>query len=77
MNSDLIEMNGTVVECLPNTKFKVVLESGQVIDAYLSGKLKQNKIRIMLEDEVVLALSPYDLTKGRITWREKKKRGKY
>ena len=72
MKSDLIEIQGKGVECLPNTNFKVELESGQIVDAYLAGKLKMSKIKILVEDNVTVALSPYDLTKGRITWRNRK-----
>ena len=72
MKNDLIEIQGKIVECLPNTNFKVELESGQIVDAYLAGKLKMSKIKILVEDNVTVALSPYDLTKGRITWRNKK-----
>ena len=72
MKNDSIEIQGKVVECLPNTNFKVKLESGQIVDAYLAGKLKMSKIKILVEDNVIVALSPYDLTKGRITWRNKK-----
>ncbi len=66
---DMIEMNGTVVECLPDTKFKVKLETGQTILAYMSGKMAQNFIRILTGDKVKVEISPYDLTKGRINFR--------
>ena len=68
---DLIEVEGTVVEALPNTNFKVELENGHQILAHISGKLRMNYIKILPGDKVKLELSPYDLTKGRITWRAK------
>lgn len=68
---DIIEVEGTVVESLPNTKFKVELENGHVILAHISGKLRMHYIRILPGDKVTVELSPYDLTKGRITWRKK------
>ncbi len=68
---DVFELTGTVVEALPNTKFKVELENGKVILAHISGKLRMNFIRILPGDKVTVELSPYDLTKGRITWRGK------
>ena len=64
---DIIEVEGTVVESLPNTKFKVELENGHVILAHISGKLRMHYIRILPGDKVTVELSPYDLTKGRIT----------
>jgi len=66
-----IEIEGTVVEALPNAAFKVELENGKVILAHISGKLRMNYIRILPGDKVTVELSPYDLTKGRITWRSK------
>lgn len=69
---DVIEMQGVVVEALPNAHFEVQLESGQIILAHISGKLRMNFIRILPGDKVTVELSPYDLTRGRITWREKK-----
>ena len=69
--SDSIEVNGTVVEALPNAQFKVKLENGHEVLAHLSGKLRMHFIRILPGDQVTLELSPYDLTKGRITWRGK------
>ena len=66
---DVIE--GTVVEALPNTNFKVELENGHQILAHISGKLRMNYIKILPGDKVKVELSPYDLTRGRITWREK------
>lgn len=68
---DVIEMQGVVKESLPNAQFVVELESGHIINAHLSGKLRMNFIRILPGDRVTLELSPYDLTKGRITWRAK------
>jgi translation initiation factor IF-1 len=67
----MIEIEGTVVEKLPNTMFQVELENGHRILAHISGKLRQNFIRILPGDRVTLELSPYDLTKGRIIWRDK------
>lgn len=69
---DMIELSGTVVEVLPNTKYMVELESGHRVLCYLSGKLRMNFISVILGDHVTVELSPYDLTKGRITWRHKK-----
>lgn len=68
---DVIEVEGTVVEALPNTNFKVELENGHIILAHISGKLRMNYIRILPGDKVTVELSPYDLTRGRITWRNK------
>ncbi len=68
---DVIEVEGTVVEALPNTIFRVELENGHEIIAHISGKLRMNYIRILPGDKVTVELSPYDLTKGRITWRKK------
>ena len=68
---DNIEIEGTGVEALPNAAFKVQLENGKVILAHISGKLRMNYIRILPGDKVTVELSPYDLTKGRITWRSK------
>ena len=68
---DVIEVEGTVVESLPNTIFLVELENGHQITAHISGKLRMNYIRILPGDKVVVELSPYDLTRGRITWRSK------
>lgn len=69
--SDLIEMEGTIVEKLPNAMFKVELENGHVVLAHISGKLRMNFIRILPGDKVKIELSPYDLNKGRIIWRDK------
>ena len=68
---DLIEVEGTVVETLPNTTFKVELENGHIILAHISGKLRMNYIKILPGDKVKVELSPYDLNRGRITWRAK------
>ena len=68
---DVIEVEGTVVEALPNTNFKVELENGHQILAHISGKLRMNYIKILPGDKVKVELSPYDLNKGRITWRAK------
>ena len=68
---DMIEVEGTVVEALPNAQFKVELQNGHVILAHISGKLRMNFIRILPGDKVTVEMSPYDLTKGRITWRSK------
>ncbi|MBO6244092.1 MAG: translation initiation factor IF-1 [Clostridia bacterium] len=68
---DVIELEGTVTEALPNTNFKVELENGHQILAHISGKLRMNYIKILPGDKVKVELSPYDLTRGRITWRAK------
>ena len=68
---DVIEVEGTVVESLPNTNFKVELENGHQILAHISGKLRMNYIKILPGDKVKVELSPYALTKGRIIWRAK------
>ena len=70
--SDVFEMEGTVVEVLPNTVFKVKLNAnGQVITAHVSGKIRMHTIRILPGDKVTVEISPYDLTRGRITYRFK------
>ena len=69
--ADMIDLEGTVVEALPNAMFKVQIDGGHVILAHISGKLRMNFIRILPGDKVVVEMSPYDLTKGRITWRSK------
>lgn len=66
-----IEMEGSVVETLPNTMFKVQLENGHTILAHISGKMRKNYIRILKGDKVTVEMTPYDLTKGRITFRHK------
>jgi len=68
---DVIEMEGVVQETLPNAMFNVELTNGHKILAHISGKLRMNFIKILPGDKVVVELSPYDLTKGRITWRAK------
>ena len=68
---DIIEVDGTVVEALPNAEFIVELENGHKLHAHISGKLRMNYIKILPGDKVKIELSPYDLTKGRITWRAK------
>ena len=68
---DVIEVEGTVVESLPNTTFKVELENGHQILAHISGKLRMNYIKILPGDKVKVEMSPYDLNRGRITWRAK------
>ena len=68
---DVIEAEGKVIEVLPKTQFKVELSNGHIILAYLSGKLRLINIRVLEGDRVMVELSPYDLTNGRITWRYK------
>jgi translation initiation factor IF-1 len=68
---DVLELEGTVVEALPNAMFQVELENGHKILAHISGKLRMHFIRILPGDKVTVEMSPYDLTKGRITWRAK------
>lgn len=68
---DVIEMEGIVVEALPNTMFQVDIGNGHTILAHISGKLRMNFIRILPGDKVTVQMSPYDLTRGRITWRSK------
>lgn len=68
---DVIEVEGVVVESMPNAMFKVELENGHQVLAHISGKLRMNFIRILPGDKVTLEMSPYDLTKARITWRSK------
>ena len=69
--ADVIEVEGTVLEKLPNAMFKVELENNHVVLAHISGKLRMNFIRILPGDKVTIELSPYDLYKGRIIWRDK------
>ena len=66
---DVIELEGTVVESLPNTTFRVDIGNGHIILAHISGKLRMNFIRILPGDKVTVQMSPYDVTRGRITWR--------
>ena len=68
---DMIEVEGTVIEALPNAMFKVETMGGHVINAHISGKLRMNFIKILPGDKVTVQMSPYDLEKGRITWRSK------
>ena len=68
---DVLEVEGTILEALPNAQFKVELTNGHQILAHISGKLRMNYIRILPGDKVTVEMSPYDLTKGRITWRAK------
>jgi len=68
---DAVEVTGTVTEVLPNAQYRVVLENGHKVLAYAAGKLKFRHIRILVEDTVQLQLSPYDLDRGRIIWRNK------
>ena len=69
--ADVIEVEGKVIESLPNAQFKVELANGHKILAHISGKLRMNFIRILPGDKVTVEMSPYDLQKGRITWRSK------
>lgn len=71
MPKDCIKVEGVIKEVLPNTQFRVELESGHEILGHLSGKMRQNFIRIVVGDKVSLEMSPYDLTKGRVTYRYK------
>ena len=68
---DMMELEGTVVEAMPNAMFQVEIPGGHKILAHISGKLRMNYIRILPGDKVTVEMSPYDLTKGRITWRSK------
>ena len=68
---DMIELEGVVVEAMPNAMFKVEIQGGYIILAHISGKLRMNFIRILPGDKVTVEMSPYDLSKGRITWRSK------
>ena len=68
---DMIELEGVVVEAMPNAMFKVEIQGGHNILAHISGKLRMNFIRILPGDKVTVEMSPYDLSKGRITWRSK------
>lgn len=68
---ELVEFPGIVTEVLPNAMFRVVLENGHTILAHTSGKMKQNRIRVLVGDEVTVEMTPYDLSKGRITFRAK------
>ena len=68
---EVIEMEGVVNEVLPDTRFRVALDNGHILIAYLSGKMRKHRIRILAGDKVSLELTPYDLSKGRITFRHK------
>ena len=68
---DRIEMEGEIIDTLPNTTFRVQLENGHVVTAHISGKMRKIYIRILTGDKVRVELTPYDLTKGRITYRER------
>jgi translation initiation factor IF-1 len=68
---DVIEMEGTVVDTLPNTMFRVELENGHIVTAHISGKMRKHYIRILTGDKVKVELTPYDLSKGRIVYRER------
>jgi len=68
---DQIEMEGTVVDTLPNTMFRVELENGHLVTAHISGKMRKHYIRILTGDKVIVEMTPYDLTKGRITYRNR------
>ncbi|MDL2325003.1 translation initiation factor IF-1 [Ruminococcaceae bacterium OttesenSCG-928-A16] len=68
---DVIEVEGVVIEAMPNAMFKVEIQGGHQLLAHISGKLRMNYIRILPGDKVTVEMSPYDLTKGRITWRSK------
>lgn len=72
-SKDKIELQGTVIEALPGTQFRVELDNGHEVLAYLSGKMRRYYIRVLLGDRVLVELSPYDLTRGRITYRFKKR----
>ena len=68
---DVIEMEGSVVDTLPNTMFRVELENGHIVTAHISGKMRKHYIRILTGDKVKVELTPYDLSKGRIVYRER------
>ena len=71
VKEDVIEMDGTVLETLPNTMFRVELENGHMVTAHISGRMRKHYIRILTGDKVKVELTPYDLSKGRITYRTK------
>lgn len=71
MKKDVIEVEGKIIETMPNAMFRVELDTGQIVLAHVSGKIRKNFIRVLLGDKVKVELSPYDLTKGRITYRLK------
>ena len=68
---DLLEFQGVVTELLPNAMFRVRLDNGHIVIAHTSGRMRKNRIRILMGDQVTIEMTPYDLTKGRITFREK------
>lgn len=68
---EALKFNGTIIEVLPGLMYRVLLENGHTVLGYASGKIKQNKIKIMMNDRVEVEISPYDLTKGRITYRHR------
>ena len=68
---DMIEVEGTIIEALPNAMFRVEIPGGHKVLAHISGKLRMNYIKILVGDTVTVAVSPYDISKGRITWRKK------
>jgi translation initiation factor IF-1 len=68
---DLMEFDGTIVELLPNATFRVQLENGHIVLAHTSGRMRKNRIRVLAGDKVTVEMTPYDLTKGRITFRHK------
>lgn len=68
---DLIEFPGTILELLPNATFRVQLENGHIVLAHTSGRMRKNRIRVLAGDKVTVEMTPYDLTKGRITFRHK------
>lgn len=72
---DAIEMEGVVTDSLPNTNFKVQLDNGHIVSAHISGRMRKHNIRILLGDRVTVQLTPYDLTKGRIVFRNKDNNG--
>ena len=74
--SDVIETEGKVVDIIPGGKFKVELDGGHIVEAHVSGKMRMNNIRILPGDTVVIAMSPYDLTQGRIVYNKKQEREK-
>lgn len=71
---DMVEFDGLIDEVLPNTLFRVMLENGNIVTAYASGKMRKFRIRILAGDRVTIEMSPYDLTKGRITFRHREER---
>ena len=68
---ELLEFSGTVLELLPNAMFRVELENGHIVLAHTSGRMRKNRIRVLVGDKVTVEMTPYDLTKGRVTYRHK------